>query len=403
MAAPSSAPSQHTPQHVPQHTSHPSARPAPPDRPAGRAGRRPPHGRAVAALRQVGPNWYAAVMGTAITGNAGAALPGCPGWLRAACTVVWALSALLLAAVLAARAGHWAWHRDAALRGLRDPAVAPFYGCLPMALLAVGSGALALGGPVVGERAAVALGAGLWAVGSVSAVLVAAVVPYLMVARHRIGVGEASPVWLLPVVGPMVAASVGPALVPHLAAGDTQGREALLLGCLAMFGMSLLATLITLPVVWARLLQHGPLPVAAAPALFLVLGPLGQSTTATGNIADASPAALPGPYAVALRGFALVYGVPVTGFALLWLAVAAALVVKAAREGLRFSMTWWAFTFPVGTCVTGAASLARHTGLDALTWLAVALYVGLVAAWLAAGSGTARGVVFRRLLASGPL
>lgn len=81
------------------------------------------------------------------------------------------------------------------------------------------------------------------------------------------------------------------------------------------------------------------------------------------------------------------------GFALLWLALATAMVVRAARNGMGFAMTWWAFTFPVGTCVTGAAGLARHTGLDALTWLAVAMYVALVAAWAAAGTRTALGVV----------
>ena len=221
---PSSAP--------PQHTPHPSARPVPPDHPGGRAGRRPPHGRAVAALRQVGPNWYAAVMGTAIIANAGAALPGCPGWLRAACTVVWALSALLLAAVLAARAGHWVAAPRRGARGLLDPAVAPFYGCLPMALLAVGSARL---GARRGRWSASALrwrwtrGCGRWAADR-GARRGRGAVPDGRAAPDRRRRG-ASPVWLLPVVGPDGAASLGPALVPHLAAG-AQGREALLLGCL---------------------------------------------------------------------------------------------------------------------------------------------------------------------------
>ncbi|WP_245795897.1 TDT family transporter [Actinacidiphila alni] len=350
--------------------------------------------------RHVGPNWYATVMGTAIVANAGVALPGDRRWLRDACTVVWALSAALLVAVLTVRAAHWAFHTDQARRHLRDPAVASFYGCLPMALLAVGAGTLLVGPPVLGERAAVTVDAALWTAGTVTALLVAAAVPYLMVAEHRIGLDDASPVWLLPVVAPMVAAATGPALIPHLPEGAGQAREALLLGCYAMFGLSLLATLIMLPLVWSRLMRRGPLPLALTPTLFLVLGPLGQSTTAVGQTADAAPGTVPAPYDAALRGFAVLYGVPVTGFALLWLAVALALVVRAARRGMPFAMTWWAFTFPVGTCVTGAASLARHTGLDALGWLAVGLYALLVAAWLAAGAGTLRGTVSGRLLAA---
>ncbi|WP_405896937.1 TDT family transporter [Streptomyces sp. NBC_00727] len=349
------------------------------------------------ALRHFGPNWYATVMGTAIVASAGAALPAHIPGLRGACTAVWVVSALLLAAVLAARAGHWAAHPDQARAHLADPAVAPFYGCLSMALLAVGGSGMVVGKDVIGHPAALALNVVLYTAGTVTGLVAAVAVPYLMIVRHRPEPGTASPVWLLPVVAPMVSAALGPLLVPELPPG--QGREALLLGCYAMFGLSLLATLVMLPLVFGRLVHRGPLPLALTPTLFLVLGPLGQSTTAVNALADVAPGAVGGAYASALRAFAVLYGVPVMGFALLWLALAVALVVRAARGGMTFSMTWWGFTFPVGTCVTGAAGLARHTGLTAFTWLAVALYVLLVSAWAVAGVRTVRGLLSGALLA----
>ncbi|MGW4029686.1 TDT family transporter [Streptomyces sp. NPDC004838] len=345
------------------------------------------------SLRRVGPNWYATVMGTAVVANAGAALrlpvPS------AVLVAVWAVSALLLGLMLCARAGHWIHHRDQARADLLDPAVAPFYGCLSMALLAVGMGALSVGRELIGERAAVAIALGLFAAGTAVGLAAAVAVPYLMIARHRIAPGTASPVWLLPVVGPMVAASFGPQLVPHLPSG--QWRAAMLLGSCAMFGISLLATLMILPVVFSRLVHQGPLPLAATPALFLVLGPLGQSTTAVGHMADMAPYVTAAPYAGPL---AVLYGVSVMGFAVLWLALAGALVVRAARRGMRFSMTWWAFTFPVGTCVTGAASLAHRTEFAAFGWLAAGLYGLLVTAWAVSGVLTVRGLLSGELLAA---
>ncbi|MFE2963347.1 TDT family transporter [Streptomyces sp. NPDC059340] len=352
----------------------------------------------VTAVRYLGPNWYASVMGTAIVATAGAGLPGDVPGLRTVCTAVWTLSALMLVTLLGARALHWTHHRDQARAHLLDPAMAPFYGCLAMALLAVGGGALVVGLDWFGTRAAVALDAVLFTAGTAVGLAAALAIPYLMVVRHRIRPDQATPVWLLPLVAPMVSAALGPLLVPHLPPG--QPRETLLLGCFAMFGLSLLATFVMLPVIFGRLITAGPLPLALTPTLFLVLGPLGQSTTAVGKFADFAPGVVPAPYDQGFGMLAVLYGVPVLGFALLWLGLAGALVARARRQGMGFAMTWWAFTFPVGTCVTGAEGLARHTGLVAFDWLAVGLYALLVAAWCVAAVRTARGLVSGELLAA---
>ncbi|MFF5937621.1 TDT family transporter [Streptomyces sp. NPDC012508] len=349
-----------------------------------------------AAVRHLGPNWYASVMGTAIVANAGATLPVHVPGLRTVCTAVWVLSAAMLLTLLTARAAHWIHHRDRAREHLMDPAVAPFYGCLSMALLAVGAGALIVGRDWIGEPAAVAVDTVLFTAGTAIGLAAAVAIPYLMVVHHK--TDGASPVWLLPVVAPMVSAAVGPLLLPRLPAGQPQ--QTLLIACYAMFGISLLATLVMLPLVFGRLVTAGPLPLALTPALFLVLGPLGQSTTAANKFADVAPGVLPTPYAHGFAAFAVLYGVPVMGFALLWLALAGAMVLRARRRGMDFAMTWWAFTFPVGTCVTGAEGLAQHTGLAAYRWLAIVLYVFLVGAWLVAGFHTLRGLFSGALLAA---
>jgi tellurite resistance protein TehA-like permease len=342
-------------------------------------------------LRNVGPNWYATVMGTAITATSGATLPHGPRWLPHVCEGIWALSALMLVALLLARAGHWLHHPDRAVDHLLDPAVVPFYGCLPMALLAVGAAGVAIGGKMIGTQAAIGADWALWTAGTVIGLITAVGVPYLMIVRHQVPVGSAAPSWLLPIVPPMVSAATGPTLAVHLPAG--QARETLLYGCLALFGLSLMMTLAILPTVLARLVHGGALPLAMTPALFFVLGPLGQSATAAGKIADAAASSLPAPLAHAATYFSILYGFPIMGFALLWLVLSIAMVIRAFRRGMPFTMTWWGFTFPLGTCVTGAAALTAHTGLTAASWLTVGLYILLVAGWLSAWIGTARGLV----------
>lgn len=66
--------------------------------------------------------------------------------------------------------------------------------------------------------------------------------------------------------------------------------------------------------------------------------------------------------------FAILYGVPVWGFAVLWIALATSLTVRTLRRGMPFALTWWSLTFPVGTFVTGTSQLAAHTHLPAFKW-----------------------------------
>ena len=92
-----------------------------------------------------------------------------------------------------------------------------------------------------------------------------------------------------------------------------------------------------------------------------------------------------------MNAFAVLYGVPVWGFAVLWIALATLLTVRTLRRGMPFALTWWSLTFPVGTFVTGTAQLAVHTHLPAFKVAAVIAYAGLLFTWLLVAVRTARG------------
>ena len=327
-------------------------------------------------------------MGTGIVAVAAASLPEQFPGLRSAATVVWGLAAALLAAITGATGVHWWRYRETARGHARDPVMAMFYGAPPMAILTVGAGLLLLGRSVVGPTVAVDADWALWLAGTALGLASAATLPYLMFTRDRLRPGAAFGGWLMPVVPPMVSASTGALLLPYAPAG--QVRLALLLACYAMFGISLVASLVVITLIWGQLVRHGTGPARLVPTLWIVLGPLGQSVTAANLLGAVARDAIPAPYATALRVFGVLYGIPVWGFAVLWAAIAAAITLRTARRHLPFSLTWWSFTFPVGTCVTATTTLALATGSVALRVAAAAWYAALVAAWLIVAIRTAR-------------
>jgi len=147
------------------------------------------------------------------------------------------------------------------------------------------------------------------------------------------------------------------------------------------------AVLITLIVAWSvhwtrypeRARGHAANPVMAqfwgAPAIALM-------TVGTGTLV--------------LGGGLLGPAAAVSADWVLWLA-GTAITVRTARRGLPFALTWWSFTFPVGTCVTGTVALAGRSGADALRAASVLLFALLVTAWLVVAARTVAGSATGRL------
>jgi tellurite resistance protein TehA-like permease len=166
-----------------------------------------------------------------------------------------------------------------------------FYGAPPIALLTVGAGALLLGPGLIVALAVITIDAVLWPLGTITGLASSLAVPYLMVTRLRAAPDAAFGGWLMPVVPPMVSAATGGLLVSHLPAGAAPADHAA--GGYAMFGLSLIASLVVITQLWRRLVRYGPGPAAMVPTVWNVLGPLGQSITAANLLGEAAHLALP--------------------------------------------------------------------------------------------------------------
>lgn len=339
--------------------------------------------------KEIGPNWFGAVMGTGIIANAAVGLPLFGVHLTNFALVIWLLAASLLMIMLVIKIIQTIVKPDIIKRQFNDPVMAQFFGAPPMALLTIAGGTVLLGQHIFSQETALTIAWTLWSVGTIAGLLSAVIIPYRLFTHYEVDHHAAFGGWLMPVVPPMVSAAIGAMLIPH--SQDIVFQQTMLYACYAMFGVSLIAAMIIITLIWNRLAHTGSSGGARVPTLWIVLGPLGQSITVVGALGTVALGILDQPIASSLNTMAILYGVPVWGFALFWSCIASLLTLRAMRRKMPFALTWWSFTFPVGTCVTGTTQLALHTGLPAFQWAAIILFTILLCAWLIAAIGTLKG------------
>ena len=352
------------------------------DTPPRGSTRQTPENVGAQSIAHITPNWFGAVMGTGIVATAATTLPVGAAVLRPFAIAVWVVAVLMLLVLTIAFAGHWFQHTDHARAYARHPVMGHFYGAPAMALLTVGAATLLVGGDVIGEHPAVWTDGLLWCAGTTIGVATSVWLPYSMMTRPAGDRGVAMPCWLMSVVPPMVSATTGALLIGHLPTG--QVRLTMLCACYGLFGLGLILGMITMTLVYARAVHDGPPAGAAAPTFWITLGLIGQSITAANLLGGAAAGVFDGDQAgiaLGLRVFGIGYGMVMAGFGTAMFALAVAVTVRAVRRRMPFALTWWSFTFPVGTCVTGLAALGK--GLDArgVEAASVVLFVALVAAW----------------------
>jgi tellurite resistance protein TehA-like permease len=354
------------------------------------------------ALREVGPNWFAVVMGTGVMAVATTQLPQRFRPPESCAQGLWILTAVLMIAVLLGTALHWRRHPDRARRHADDPRMAPLYAAPSIALLLLGSGCLVAGRSLIGEGAAVAVDSALWVIGTAAGLLAFARLPILSSLRSGALPGWARAIWLLPVLPPLVAATTGAALIPFLPGGAL--RTAMLLCCLALFALGSLASTVAFGVLIQGRSSATIEPPEAVPAAWILLGPLALSVTGVLLLRGRLVGSPDVPLHPAIDVVSDIYAWGAWALAILWLLAVGAETVRALRGGLPFNLTWWCFVLPLGALVVASSALALEFRLGALRWIAALLYLLLIAIWATTLGRTLRltwsGELFARAVAA---
>lgn len=168
---------------------------------------------------------------------------------------------------------------------------------------------------------------------------------------------SANPSWFIPVVGNIVAPVAGVGFAD---------KELLWF----FFSIGVFFWLVLFTIVFYRVVFHPDLPPALKPTLCIFLAPPSLSFVSyikLGGTMDAPARVL--AYLAVFFFFVL-------------------LAVSRQFYGLRFALSWWAFTFPLCAAAIAVVTAFGLTGWLPLSWLAAAMLALATAAVIAATAGT---------------
>ena len=177
------------------------------------------------------------------------------------------------------------------------------------------------------------LALGLWCIGAILMFLFA----WLVLKKwldHQQDPGNASPAWVLPVVGTLDVPIIG----NHFSFPGS--REI----CLLFFGIGLLFAVILLVIIISRLFFQPPLPEPVQPTLLILTGPFALAFT--------SYIGLSGTQDITAAVF-LYFNL----FLLLLLASKILLIPKSCP----FRVSWWSVSFPLAATTIATLNYTRHT------------------------------------------
>ena len=348
------------------------------------------HARPVASA---GPAWFGSVMGTGILATLlqlhAARLPFGHASACGLLVVAWAL----LTGLTIGFARRVLADPRVLVTSVTETAGRTQWGMVAMGLLSVGSATITVV-PTVTQSAmhcVVAVDAVLWSLGTVLGLVTTAGFSTVLV---RGGVGRPAFTWGLPVVPPMVSATTGAALVPHV---DSElGRLALVLACATCFVLALVIGTCVFAVAYRHHWLRSPVPVGASTSAWVPLGIVGQSTAAAQVIANQAASLLTPSLRTALHALADGYGALTLALGVPLVAYAVGLTVRGFASRMPFTPGWWSLTFPLGTLALGAHLLGGQPGFAAYGSVGLTLLVVLCGTWSLCAVASVRAVLTAR-------
>jgi C4-dicarboxylate transporter/malic acid transport protein len=347
-------------------------------------------------VKHFNPAWFAAVMGTAVVPLAISFLSG--SWVRVVATGFIIISVLMFVAILVPWTLRFVMFPSAVRADLHHPIAASFYPTMPIAIIVIALDLLKYPDLLFSQETSRAIAFWMWLVGSIGIYLAAFIVLPRIYRSDGIELTHANFGWFIPPVAKLLIPVAGfelAVLYPR--------RFELTFGLsIASFGIGFFLFLFVGSLVYQRyVLETLPASKFAATS-FIAIAPTAIIAVALFKMIHLFESGTPlNLDASAITAVSVLVLLAAWGFAMWAFVMAVVIVVSYARHlELPYALSWWAYTFPLGSLATATGVAWKVSGFESIYWFYVAVVLALVGAWVIVAARTGLAMVNGKVFAS---
>lgn len=341
------------------------------------------------------PNWFTVSMGTGSLANLlyGWGRWWAPGY-SLAILLAW-LNLALFIIFLVPWIARWVKYFPAVKKDLQHPITGNFFVTMPLAAIILATNAVVIGNDFLGSSAIYAIAWAGWVLGVTGAILFGIYAGYNLMRSTQITPEVMNYSWLIPPVGSMAVPLIGNPLTHMLTARQSDWATTVLLINWSVFGLGFMLFLLLGGGILYRLARYSLPPNHMTPTFWIPLGPIGVGVIALMGLMDSASAL---GYVSSVGGGYL-FATLIWGLGFWILGVALLITWRNHRNGgIAFSLSWWAFIFPLGAYATSSFKLAHYFESGLLYGYAALLSAGLGVFWVGTAYRTVNGVQSGKLL-----
>ena len=330
-------------------------------------------------VKNFSPAWYASVMGTGGLANVFYLLSMNFKFLKPIAIGLWWLNIALFLIFIIPWTLRWFFHFDSLIKDLKHPIMSNFFVTMPVGGLILGTNFFMMGKGYFSMPFIVSLGLVLWSFAVITSLIFGVYVMYNMMISEKIGFEVKNFSWLITPVASIVIPLLGNLLAKSYFKSNISLAKFINLIDISFFGIGFMLFVILTAIIIRRFIVNKMPLSMIAPTFWIILGPIGVGTVSLMGIADVSKMLGLISTVGSLKLLSLIFW----GFGIWSFFLILSITIKYMNEGkIPFSLSWWAFIFPMSAYTLSSLSVYSYTKVSAVLVYTVFLAALLSYLWI---------------------